>query len=159
MVGRTRALARGAIAERQRIRRFVRAVHRADVYDAEQHFVHGRVRIRRRGLDRDAWNALRHGPPAAYGLYGDFVANLQDPPTRDNLFLYALWQDALVGEHLDLTVIVRHDLVDQSRLQWLEMRYHWTRVDVALQTQLNTGQPGSNYGALPDRRLWQALAR
>ncbi len=62
-------------------------------------------------------------------------------------------------KHLDLTAMVRHDLVDHSRLQWLEMRYHWTRVDVALQTQLDTGQPGSNYGALPDRRLWQALAR
>ena len=110
------------------------------------------------GLDRTAWNALRHGPPAAYGLYRNFVANLQDPPTRDNLFLYALWQDALI-KHLDLTAMVRRDLADHSRLQWLEMRYHWTRVDVALQTQLNTGQPGSNYGVLPDRRLWQAVAR
>jgi opacity protein-like surface antigen len=110
------------------------------------------------GLDRDAWNTLRRGSPAAYGLYRNFVANLQELPTRDNLFLYAIWKDALV-KNLDLTAMVRHDLVDHSRLQWLEMRYHWTRVDVALQTQLDTGQAGSNYGALPDRRLWQAVAR
>jgi hypothetical protein len=110
------------------------------------------------GLDQDAWNALRHGPPAAYGLYRGFVANSQDPPTRHNVFLYALWQDALV-KHLDLTAMVRYDAVDHSRLQWLEARYHWSRVDIALQTQLDTGQAGSNYGALPDRRLWQAVLR
>jgi hypothetical protein len=86
------------------------------------------------------------------------VVNQQDPPTKDQVFLYAVWQDAVV-KHLDLTSMVRHDLADHSRLQWLEARYHWTRVDIALQTQLNTGKPGSNYGALPDRRMWQALLR
>lgn len=110
------------------------------------------------GLDRAGWNALRRGPPAAYGLYRGLVANLQDSPTRDNVFLYAVWQDALV-KRLDLTAMVRYDAVDHSRLQWLEARYHWTRVDIALQTQLNTGHSGSNYGALPERRLWQALLR
>ena len=55
--------------------------------------------------------------------------------------------------------MVRYDAADHSRLQWLEARYHWNRVDVALQTQLNTGQPGSNYGALPERRIWQLSAR
>ena len=55
--------------------------------------------------------------------------------------------------------MIRYDAADHSRLQWLEARYHWTRVDVALQTQLNTGQPGSNCGALPERRIWQLSAR
>lgn len=110
------------------------------------------------GLDQAGWNALRRGPPAAYGLYRGFVTNIQDPPTRHNVFLYALWQDALV-KHLDVTAMVRYDATDHSRLQWLEARYHWTRVDIALQAQLNTGDPGSNYGALPDRRIWQALVR
>jgi len=110
------------------------------------------------GLDRAGWDALRRGPPAAYGQYRGFVANLQDPPTRHNVFVYALWQDALV-KRLDLTAMVRYDAVDRSRLQWLEARYHWSRVDIAVQTQLNSGQPGSNYGAAPDRRVWQALVR
>ena len=110
------------------------------------------------GLDQSGWNALRRGSPAAYGLYRGLVTNMQDPPTRHNVFLYALWQDAFV-KHLDLTAMLRNDAVDHSRLQWLEARYHWTRVDIALQTQLNTGSPGSNYGALPDRCLWQAVAR
>ena len=109
-------------------------------------------------LDEAGWNALRRGPLAAYGQYRGFVANLQDPATRDQVFLYALWQDALV-KHLDVTAMVRYDATDHSRLQWLEARYHWTRVDLALQTQLNTGQPGSNYGALPERRIWQLSAR
>ena len=109
-------------------------------------------------LDAAGWNALRRGPPAAYAQYRGYVANLQDPATRQQLFLYALWQDALF-KHLDLAAMVRYDAADHSRLQWLEARYHWTRVDVALQTQLNTGQPGSNYGALPERRSWQLSAR
>lgn len=109
-------------------------------------------------LDQDGWNSLRRGPPAAYGQYRGYVANLQDPPTRRNVFLYAVWQDALI-KHLDLTAMVRYDVLDYSRLQWLEARYHWTRVDIAVQTQLNTGQTGSNHGALPDRRVWQAVLR
>ena len=110
------------------------------------------------GLDQAGWNALRHGPPAAYGLYRSFVTNIQDPPTKDNVFVYAVWQDALV-KHLDLTAMVRYAAVDYSRLQWLEARYHWTRVDIAVQSQLYTGDPGSTYGASPYRRLWQALVR
>jgi hypothetical protein len=110
------------------------------------------------GLDQAGWNALRRGPPAAYGLYRGLVTNIQDPPARHNVFLYAFWQDAFV-KHLDLTAMVRYDAEDYSRLQWLEARYHWTRVDIALQTQLNTGRSLSDYGALPDRRIWQAVVR
>ena len=110
------------------------------------------------GMGRSGWDALRRGSPAGYGLYRGYAANVQDPATRHNLFLYAFWQDALV-KRLDVAAMVRHDLLDHSRLQWLEARYHWTRVDFALQTQLNTGAPGSNYGASADRRIWQALLR
>lgn len=109
-------------------------------------------------LDQAGWNALRGGPPSDYVRYRGFVADLQDPPTRDQLFLYAFWQDALV-KRLDLTAMVRYDAADHSRLQWLEARYHWARVDIALQTQLNNGQRLSDYGALSERRIWQALIR
>jgi len=108
--------------------------------------------------DRTDWNALRQGSPLAYGLYRGLATNLQDPATRHNLFLYAFWQDALL-KHLDLTAMLRNDLLDHSRLQWLEARYHWTRFDVALQTQLNTGTATSNYGAQAERRIWQVVAR
>jgi hypothetical protein len=110
------------------------------------------------GLNQDGWNALRRGSPASYGVYRGFAANLQEPVTRENLFFYATWTDALV-RHLDLTAMVRYDVVDRSRLQWLEARYHWTRVDLALQAQLNAGHPSSDFGALPERRIVQALLR
>lgn len=110
------------------------------------------------GLDRAGWEALRRGPPQAYGLYRGFAANLQDPPTRYNLFFYALWQDAMV-KHLDFAAMVRYDQIDRSRLQWLEARYHWPKVDAALQVQVNSGEPGSQYGAVPERRVVQALLR
>ena len=109
-------------------------------------------------LDENGWNGLRHGPPAAYAQYRGYVANLQDPATRHNVFFYAFWQDVLV-KHLDLTAMVRYDVGDRSRLHWFEARYHWSRVDIALQTQLNNGDPRSNYGAVPERRVWQALVR
>jgi hypothetical protein len=33
----------------------------------------------------------------------------------------------------------------------------WAHVDIALQWQLNNGQPSGEYGALPARQTWQAL--
>jgi hypothetical protein len=74
------------------------------------------------------------------------------------VFLYATWQDAMV-KRLDLTAMLRYDAVDSSRLQWLEARYRWTRVDLALQVQLNLGRPGTNFGALTERRIAQAVVR
>jgi len=110
------------------------------------------------GLGRDGWNALRRGSPIAYGRYRTFAATAQDPATRHNFFFYATWQDAMV-KHLDLTAMLRHDAVDSSRLQWLEARYHWTKVDLALQVQLNLGKPASDFGALAERRVTQAVLR
>ena len=49
--------------------------------------------------------------------------------------------------------------VDSSRLQWLEARYHWTKVDLALQAQMNLGKPGSDFGALTERRITQVVLR
>lgn len=110
------------------------------------------------GLDRDAWNALRRGSPAAYGRYRTFASGLQDPATRRHAFFYASWTDAFV-KHLDLNAMLRYDAIDSSRLQWIEARYHWARVDLALQTQLNSGKPGSDYGAIVERRITQLLLR
>jgi len=109
------------------------------------------------GLAQSDWNALARSP-LAYAAYRAYAATLQDPPTRQALFLYALWQDVGI-RHLDLTAFMRYDVEDHSRLQWLEARYHWPKVDLALQAQLNSGTPFSNYGALPERRAWQTVLR
>ena len=101
---------------------------------------------------------MRRGARAAYGRYRTFAATVQDPATRHSLFFYATWTDAMV-KHLDLTAMLRYDAVDSSRLQWLEARYHWTRVDLALQAQQNLGKAGSNFGALAERRITQVVLR
>ncbi len=62
-------------------------------------------------------------------------------------------------KYLDLTAMLRHDAVDLSRLVWLEARYHWTRVDLAIQAQVNSGNGTSNFGALADRRITQVVLR
>lgn len=109
------------------------------------------------GLDEQRWNALRRSP-AAYRQYRLFTTALQDPPTRQLGFAYALWQDAFV-KHLDLAAMLRYDLADESRLQWLEARYHFTRADLALQAQYNSGDATSDFGALFERRAWQLVLR
>jgi hypothetical protein len=109
-------------------------------------------------LDRDGWDELGRRSPAAYVTYRTYAADVQDPPTRRRVFLRAFWQDALVN-HLDLTSYAFFDAVDHSRQVWVEARYHWTRLDLALQWQRNDGSPFSQYGALPAQWITQALAR
>jgi hypothetical protein len=107
--------------------------------------------------DADDWNALRQGSLSNYAQYRGFVSVLQDPPTRHNAFLYARWQDALFVR-FDLSAMQRYDVDDHSRISWLEARYRWDRVDLALQWQRNHGDAGSQYGALLQRQGWQAVA-
>jgi hypothetical protein len=109
-------------------------------------------------LDRDGWDALGRGSLVAYGRYRGYAADVQDPPTQHRVFLRAFWQDAWFN-HFDLTANVFVDAVDRSRQCWVEARYHWTQIDVALQWQHNDGALRSQYGSLPERRIWQALAR
>lgn len=109
-------------------------------------------------LDRNGWEELGRGSPAAYGRYRAYAADVQDPPTRRRLFLRAFWQDAGIN-HLDLTSNLFIDLVDHSRQLWIEARYHWTQVDAALQWQRNDGTPASQFGALAERRIWEVVVR
>lgn len=108
-------------------------------------------------LDKNAWTTLGRGSPARYVQYRDTVQDMQDLPTREALFVYASWQDAFMPR-LDLSALVRQDLVDQSRLSWAEARYHWDHVDLALQWQRYGGRPWSDFGVLPGRTTTQAVA-
>lgn len=110
------------------------------------------------GLRDDEWTALPRTSPLAYGRYRPLLQALQEMPTRKSVFLYVSWQDALV-RHLDLNAMVRHNLADSSRLSWLEARYHLDRADLALQWQLNSGTPFSEFGAAGQQRAVQALVR
>jgi hypothetical protein len=62
-----------------------------------------------------------------------------------------------VMKNLDLTAFLRINLVDHSRLRWLELRHHWPNFDLAFQLQQNIGRITSEYGILPDRRVIQLL--
>jgi hypothetical protein len=110
------------------------------------------------GMDGQQWQALQRGPLAAYEQYREFAFNAQDLVTRRAAFILASWQDAGV-QHLDLRGWTKIDLVDQSRMIWLEARYHWNRVEAALQRQVNMGSLLSDFGALPQERIWTALLR
>ncbi|WGS51932.1 hypothetical protein LFL96_27380 [Paraburkholderia sp. D15] len=105
--------------------------------------------------DRATWDAL-DSDPARYWQYRNTAASTQALTTRQSLFLYASWQDALV-RHLDLSAMARLDLVDHSYFTWLETRYHWPRIDLAFQWQTNHGASYSNYGAQTQSQVVQAL--
>ena len=109
-------------------------------------------------LNQTQWNALMRGSPRVYGAYRNWTQAVQYLPTQKAAFLHIGWQDALI-QHLDLSAMERLDVADRSRLSWLEARYHWERSELALQWQVNSGAPASDYGAAAQRRAWQLLWR
>jgi hypothetical protein len=105
------------------------------------------------GLDAAAWQALPLQSPAAYASLIRWVARAQEMPTRSAWFGYATWQDWPLP-NVDLTALLRHNREDGSRLAWFEWRWHAAdRMDIALQLQSQTGHSGSEYAALPQRRM------
>jgi len=107
-------------------------------------------------LDSADWAALATGPIVNYLQYRNYAQAVQELPTRKSLFINANWQDAMIS-HLDLNALARQDLTDQSRLSWIEARYHWDHTDVALQWQRYGGKPWSDFGVVPQRTTWQSV--
>lgn len=108
------------------------------------------------GLNQHDWDALRRGSPLMYAQYRSYAQNIQDPVTRQSLFFFGTWQDALIN-HLDISAMERFNDADHSRMSWLEGRYHWDHADLALQWQLNSGNAGSEFGALIQQRIVQLV--
>jgi hypothetical protein len=106
--------------------------------------------------DRAEWAALQRSGAQVFDQTAQLIAQSQDLPDRQALFLLARWTDSLV-RHLDLSGFVRMDMSDGSRLNWAEARYHWAHLDLALQWQLDSGALGTIYGETPPRQLWQLL--
>ena len=109
-------------------------------------------------LDKPGWDALQAGPLADYLAYRQQAQTRQEPVTRNNLFVYALWQNAFMPR-LDLSGFLRQNLADHSRLSWLEARYRLDSTDVAVQWQMSAGSRLSEYGAMPQRQMWQVLLK
>ncbi len=106
--------------------------------------------------DEDDWEALRQGSVDVYRQYRAFAQLQQDLPTRQNAFLYARWEDVVLND-LDLNGMLRLDTNDDSRLSWIEARYHWDKIDLALQWQYNKGDALTQYGALEPQQRWHAV--
>ncbi len=116
------------------------------------------LHINGRAVDQDGWDRLQRGPLPLYAAYRNAAQLAQQSPTRQQLFLYASWQDALIS-HLDLSAMLNRDQQDASKRLWLEARYHQGKLDVALQWQKNSGSALSQYGAINTESGWRVLLR
>ncbi len=108
--------------------------------------------------DRSQWNALPSIAAAAPLQLLSVAGDLQDLPARRGAFVYATWKDAFV-RRLDLSAFVRQELETDSREQWLELRHRWDRFDLAAQVLVHSGDAGSVYRSIPQRRSLELSLR
>lgn len=107
------------------------------------------------GLTQSNWAAL--GPaPATQLAYLREALRLQELAPRQAYLIYVT-QKSLGLKDLDMTAYLRLNPGDDSRLAWVELRHHWPSFDLTLQLQQNIGNPTSEFGILPDRRVVQVL--
>jgi hypothetical protein len=104
------------------------------------------------------WSALRQAPPNFYSQYRMTTQNFQDLATKQNVFGYVSWHDAMV-KNLDLNAMLRFSVADSSCLAWVEARYHLNKIDLALQMQASSGSRRSEYAPSSYLYAWQALVR
>jgi hypothetical protein len=107
--------------------------------------------VSRGSLSRADWAQLGERDPQSYWLYRSWILQQQEMATRQALTLYANWRDAFVSR-LDVAGLARVNLTDKSSFSWLEFRYHWDQVDLALLWQTTAGRALTEYGALPQSR-------
>lgn len=98
--------------------------------------------------DENTWQSVVAGQPAVQANYFQLAQALQDNASRQAWLLYAVQRD-LVWKGLDLTVLVKFNLTDSSRLLWLDLRYRLDKMDLAFQIQQNQGVNGSEFGSPP----------
>jgi len=108
-------------------------------------------------VDETGAAALRVAGTAAQAAYYGLAQQAQDIASRQGALLYAVQRNLLV-RNLDLTAMVKFNAVDDSRLTWLELRYHFDQLDLALQAQQHSGREASEFGILPWRRTLGLLA-
>jgi hypothetical protein len=107
------------------------------------------------GLSQTNWAALGATPLAQLSYLSEAL-RLQELAPRQAYLIYVT-QKSLLLKDLDLTAYLRMNPGDDSRLAWVELRHHWPSFDLTLQWQQNIGNPTSEFGILPDRRVLQVL--
>ena len=108
-------------------------------------------------LSKSDWDRANIGGPALIFSYLTQAQRLQELASRRAYLLYASQRDAGM-KNLDVTAFVRLNADDSSYLSWLELRYRWANLDLALQWQRNSGRTSTEYGLYPDRRIAQLVA-
>lgn len=107
-------------------------------------------------LGQSDWDATAAADPARLGAYLREAQRRQDLPSRRGWMVYVSQPDLGV-KNLDLTGFWQHNPGDGSHVAWIELRRHWSRIELALQLQDNVGRPQSVYGLVPERRSLQLL--
>lgn len=108
-------------------------------------------------LNRSGWDrAASSVGVASMGRYLYEAQRRQDIASRRALMLYATQADAFV-KGLDVTALARVNLEDRSRFSWVEARYHFPKLDVAVQWQTSQGKDASEFGSASGRRILQVL--
>ena len=109
------------------------------------------------GLDQSGWAALA-ASPATQLAYLREALRLQELAPRRAYLIYVT-QKSLGWKDLDLTAYLRLNPADDSRLAWVELRHHWPSFDLSVQLQRNIGRASSEFGILPDSRIFQVLGK
>lgn len=107
------------------------------------------------GINQAEWATLG-ATPLTQLSYLSGALRLQELAPRQSYLIYVT-QKGLWLKDLDLTAYLRLNAGDDSRLAWVELRHHWPSFDLTLQLQQNIGNPTSEFGILPDRRIVQVL--
>lgn len=103
--------------------------------------------------DSAAWSAAGVD---ALGAYLIRSLSSQEIGSRNAWTFYAVQKNA-VWKGLDMSALLRLNADDDSRLGWIELRYHWPRFDAALQWQSTHGAPMTEYGLPPSKRSIKLL--
>jgi hypothetical protein len=101
------------------------------------------------------WGALG-GTDAAQSYLVD-AQRRQDNASRKAYLLYVT-QHGGPWKNVDITGLLRFNGDDHSRFGWIEVRHHWTSVDLAVQWQISSGRAFSEYGVVPARQALQLMA-
>lgn len=105
---------------------------------------------------RAVWDAAAAQGTDVLGTYLLDAQQRQDNASRGAWLVYVS-QKSLGTKNLDLNGFVRVNADDRSRFTWAELRYHWDRIDGALQWWQASGNGRSEYGVIPNRQSLQLI--
>lgn len=105
---------------------------------------------------RATWAAAAAQGSEVLGSYLLDAQQRQDNASRGAWLVYVS-QKSLGTKNLDLNGFVRVNADDHSRFGWVELRYHWNRIDLAAQWYGAHGKATAEYGVIPNRQSLQLL--